>query len=125
MTRIKLTIRVPVAQEVMLKRLAEARGLTRYQALGRAIEAGLGVMTNAPAHSDNAIIGDELAAIAVRLGLIEALADRGLFTASAAYAYARRAALRDDRDAEGSDAAIGSTVQSAYQRQRALALEAL
>ena len=125
MTRIKLTIRIPAAQEVMLKRVAEARGLTRYQALGRAIEAGLGVMMDAPARSDAVVIGDELAAIAVRLGLIEALADRGLFTASAAYAYARRAALRDDRDAENSDAAIGATVQSAYQRQRALAREVL
>lgn len=125
MTRIKLTIRIPAAQEVMLKRIAEARGLTRYQALGRAIEAGLGVMMNAPARSETAVIGEELAAIAIRLGLIEALADRGLFTASAAYVYARRAALRDDRDAEGTDAAIGATVQSAYQRQRALAREVL
>ena len=125
MTRIKLTIRIPAAQEVMLKRIAEARGLTRYQALGRAIEAGLGVMANAPARSATAVIGDELAAIAVRLGMIEALADRGLFTASAAYAYARRAALRDERDAEVTDAAISATVQSAYQRQRALAREVL
>ena len=42
MNRVKLSVRVPMGQEVMIRRYAEARGLTRYQALSRVIEAGLG-----------------------------------------------------------------------------------
>jgi hypothetical protein len=52
MNRVKLSVRITVAQDTMLKRVAEARGLTRYQALGRAIEQGLGAMMNAPVRSD-------------------------------------------------------------------------
>ena len=47
MNRIKLSIRVPVAQETMLRHIAEVRGLTRYQALARVIETGLGASSNA------------------------------------------------------------------------------
>ena len=59
------------------------------------------------------------------VSIIEALTDRSLFTASAAYAYARRAALRGDGDADKADAAMGEAAQAAYKRQRALAAEAL
>ncbi len=44
MNRIKLSIRVPAAQEIMLRHIAEVRGLTRYQALARVIETGLGAI---------------------------------------------------------------------------------
>ena len=122
MTRIKLTIRILATQEIMLKRVAEARGLTRYQALLRAIEQGLAVMMNGPAHN---MSDDGLADISARLSVIEALADRGLFTASAAYVYARRGALRGDNDATQSDTNMSAAAQAAYQRQRTLAEEIL
>ena len=48
MNRIKLSIRVPAGQEIMIRRIAEARGMTRYQALARVIEAGLAAMTSTP-----------------------------------------------------------------------------
>jgi hypothetical protein len=125
MNRVKLSVRVPMGQEVMIRRYAEARGLTRYQALSRVIEAGLGAVAHAPmAGSVNA--GDDvMAALEARLGVIEALLDRSLFTASAAYAYARRAALRGDGDANHTDSVTGEAAQAAYRRQRALAAEAL
>ena len=63
--------------------------------------------------------------ITTRLSTLEALADRCLFTASAAYVYARRAALRGEGDVEKLDAALSEAVQSAYARQRALAGETL
>jgi hypothetical protein len=68
---------------------------------------------------------DVMAAFEARLGVIEALLDRSLFTASAAYAYARRAALRGDGDADRTGSMIGEAAHSAYRRQRALAAEAL
>lgn len=125
MNRIKLSIRVPVGQEIMIRHIAEVRGMTRYQALLRVIETGLtsimGGAVMAPSTTDD----EALAALDSRLLAIEALTDRSLFTASAAYAYARRAALRGDSDADKADAAMGEAAQAAYKRQRALAADAL
>lgn len=125
MTRIKLSIRVPAGQETMIRHIAKVRGMTRYQALLRVIETGLAsIMGGAQAKSQMA--SDEaLAALDSRLAVIEALTDRSLFTASAAYAYARRAALRNDSDADRIDAATSDAAQAAYKRQRTLAGEAL
>ena len=125
MNRVKLSIRVPMGQEVMIRRYAEARGLTRYQALARVIEAGLGVVVDAPVAVPGSAGDVAMAGFEARLGAIEALLDRSLFTASAAYAYARRAALRGDSDADRTDSMIGEAAHSAYRRQRALAAEAL
>ena len=125
MNRVKLSIRVPVGQEIMIRHIAEVRGLTRYQALARVIETGLTSIMNMPAPSNSVPDDDALASLESRLSIIEALTDRSLFTASAAYAYARRAALRGDGDAAKADAAMGEAAQAAYKRQRALAAEAL
>jgi hypothetical protein len=125
MNRVKLSVRVPMGQEVMIRRYAEARGLTRYQALSRVIEAGLGAVVDAPGAGRGSAGDDAMAGFEARLGVIEALLDRSLFTASAAYAYARRAALRGDGDADRTDSMIGEAAHSAYRRQRALAAEAL
>jgi hypothetical protein len=126
MNRVKLSVRVPLGQEVMIRRYAEARGLTRYQALSRVIEAGLGAVADGHVKGGSSNAGDDVvAALDARLGVIEALLDRSLFTASAAYAYARRAALRGDGDADRTDSVIGEAAHSAYRRQRALAAESL
>lgn len=125
MNRVKLSVRVPMGQEVMIRRYAEARGLTRYQALARVIEAGLGAVIDAPMAGGSNAGDDVMAVFDARLGVIEALLDRSLFTASAAYAYARRAALRGDGDADRTDSVTGEAAQAAYRRQRALAAEAL
>lgn len=125
MNRIKLSIRVPAAQETMLRHIAEVRGLTRYQALARVIETGLTSIMHTPAPSSSGTGDDAFASLDSRLSVIEALTDRSLFTASAAYAYARRAALRNDSDADKSDSATSEAAQASYKRQRALAAEAL
>ncbi len=125
MNRIKLSIRVPVGQEIMLRHIADVRGLTRYQALARVIETGLGAIMHGPAPSANGTGDDIFASLESRLSVIEALTDRSLFTASAAYAYARRAALRNDSDADKSDSATSEAAQASYKRQRALAAESL
>ena len=125
MNRIKLSIRVPAGQETMIRHIAQVRGMTRYQALLRVIETGLAsIMGN---HKVQAQMASEeaLSAIESRLAIIESLTDRSLFTASAAYAYARRAALRNESDADRVDAATSDAAQAAYKRQRLLAGEAL
>ena len=98
-------------------------GLTRYQALARVIETGLGAIMHSPAPSAHGQGDDAFASLDSRLSVIEALTDRSLFTASAAYAYARRAALRNDSDADKSDSATSEAAQASYKRQRALAAE--
>jgi predicted transcriptional regulator len=126
MKHVQHSVRLSPALNRTLSALAEQRGMTCYQMLKRAIEQGFAVMTNAKsAGSSMSDVGDEMAAMSARLALVEALADRGLFTASAAYVYARRAALRGESDAEKSDAAMGEAAQAAYKRQRALAAERL
>ena len=125
MNRIKLSIRVPVGQEVMLRHIAQVRGLTRYQALARVIETGLTAIMHTPISSASGEGDDAIASLDARLSVIEALTDRSLFTASAAYAYARRAALRNDSDADKSDSATSEAALASYKRQRALAAEAL
>lgn len=125
MNRIKLSLRVPPPQELLIRQLAERRGLTRYQALGRVVEAGLAALLDKPARSHEPAGEGYLASLEARLATIEALTDRSLFTASAAYAYARRAALRNDSDAKRSDSATSDAALSSYRRQRALAAEAV
>ena len=126
MKHIQHSVRLSPALNRTLFILAEQRGMTCYQMLKRAIEHGFAVMINAKcAQSDMADVGGEMAALSARLDLLEALSDRGLFTASAAYVYARRAALRGDSDAENTDASMGEAAQAAYKRQRALAAEIL
>jgi predicted DNA-binding protein len=126
MKHIQHSVRLSPALNRTLAALAEQRGMTCYQMLKRAIEQGFAVMTNAKtAQSGMSDVGDEMVTMSARLALVEALADRGLFTASAAYTYARRAALRGDNDPDKTDAALGEAAQAAYKRQRALAAERL
>ena len=126
MKHIQHSVRLSPALNRTLAVLAEQRGMSCYQMLKRAIEQGFAVMTNAKSDPSGIVdVGGELAVLSARLDMMEALSDRGLFTASAAYVYARRAALRGDSDAENSDASMGEAAQAAYKRQRALAAEAL
>jgi predicted transcriptional regulator len=125
MKHIQHSVRLSPALNRTLSTLAEQRGMTSYQMLKQAIEQGFAAMAATKSAGSNiADAGDEIANMSARLALVEALTDRGLFTASAAYVYARRAALRGEGDADNADAALGEAVQSAYKRQRALAREA-
>lgn len=125
MTRVKLSIRIPAEQETLIRHIAKVRGMTRYQALLRVIETGLSSIIGGAEVRSQLASEEALAGIESRLASIESLTDRSLFTASAAYAYSRRAALRNDSDADRVDAATSDAAQAAYRRQRALAAEAL
>jgi len=125
MNRVKITIRLPAAQEIMLKRYGETRGMTRYEAVLRSVEAGLGVLTQ-PTQSlgeraELALALDELAKLSARLKWLEGLLDRTLFVASASYSYARHAALHGERDPKSTDTNISAATDAAFMRQKNLA----
>ena len=86
--------------------------------LQRCVEAGLDAAINPPEVAiKNGELIAEIAALDVRLERIEQLLDRSLFTACAAYCYARSAALRTG----GGDEEITADVHAAYARQQSLA----
>ncbi|AVA14693.1 hypothetical protein [Sphingopyxis sp. MG] len=118
MTAARYNVRVPAALDQALHRLAELEGLTAYAMLQRIVKAGIDARTNPRAADAEAreLIA-EVASMGVRLADIEHMVDRTLFTACAAYCYARSAAI----GSEESDEAIAEEVRPAYERQRAMA----
>ena len=69
--------------------------------------------------TDIAELAREIGSISERLAEAERVLDRALFTACAAYAYARHAALGTKK----SDETIAAEARAAFERQRSLALE--
>ncbi|WP_447953183.1 hypothetical protein [Sphingopyxis chilensis] len=118
MTAARYNVRVPAALDQALHKLAEQEGLTAYALLQRIVKAGIAARTKPRAADAEAreLIA-EVASMAVRLADIEHMVDRTLFTACAAYCYARAAAI----GSEESDDAIADEVRPAYERQRAMA----
>lgn len=122
MSRAQLSLRITRPQDAVLRRYAETQGLcSRYQAGVRAFEAGLGVLVGS-AHLGSADdeVAEGLGELLARAARLEALIDRTLFTASAAYAYARRGVVRSETDSK-MDQLIAEAAQDAYRRQRDLA----
>ena len=86
----------------------------------KVIDAGfLSVLHGTDKETDLAELAREIGAISARLAEAERVLDRTLFTACAAYAYARHAALGTKK----SDETIAAEARAAFERQRSLALE--
>ena len=118
MTWVKHNIRLSPAQDRTLIRYAEQRGLTRYKMLGRVVDHGLAAVENGiNGPTDTRELVDEIAAMSARFAELERVLDRALFTACAAYSYARQAAL----GGRCSDETITADAVAAYERQRSLA----
>lgn len=122
MSRTPVSLRLSRPQIAFLRRHAEAHGVSLYQSSTRAMEAGLAALAGAaePGAAEQpiaALIGELLA----RVERLEALADRALYSAAAAYSYARQAALAGARDAKALDDAVAEAAGEAYRRQRDLA----
>ncbi|TXI85247.1 MAG: hypothetical protein E6Q40_08010 [Cupriavidus sp.] len=125
MNKVTVSLRIPGALNAVLTDYAKAPGYcSRYQAAIRAFETGLGVLVGSTqfAAGDEAM-ADGLGELLARAERLEALVDRTLFTASAAYAYARRGAVRTEADNK-MDQLIAEAAQEAYRRQRDLARDA-
>lgn len=114
------TVRLSPSQYRVLTDFAKRRGLSDYAMLARVVEAGiLAMLHGKDKETDLAELAREIGAISERLAEAERVLDRTLFTACAAYAYARHAALGTKK----SDETIAAEARAAFERQRSLALE--
>lgn len=120
LTATKRTVRLNPSHCRALRGIAERRGVTEYAMLQRIIEAGfLAVMYGTDRDADTREIATGVGAISERLAEVERVLDRALFTACAAYAYARHSALGTKKP----DEVIAADAKAAFERQRSLALE--
>jgi hypothetical protein len=114
------TVRLSPAQHRTLAGFAKQRGLSEYAMLARVVDAGLAALVHgAGGGIDGHEIVTELASVSTRIVDVERMLDRTLFTACAAYCYARGAAS----GARKSDEIVTEEITAAYNRQRRLALE--
>lgn len=114
------TVRLSPSQYRVLSDFARRRGLSDYAMLARVVEAGfLAILHGTDKETDLGELAREIGTISERLAEAERVLDRTLFTACAAYAYARHAALGTKK----SDETIAAEARAAFERQRSLALE--
>lgn len=114
------TVRLNPSQHRILAGFAAKRGLSEYAMLARVVDAGFAALLHgADKDADTREIAAEVGAISERLAEVERVLDRTLFTACAAYAYARHSALGTRKP----DEAIAGEARAAFDRQRSLALE--
>lgn len=112
------TVRLTPAQHHTLVGFAKSYGLSEYAMLARVVDAGLAALVHGAGNEiDAREIVAELAAVSTRMVDMERLLDRALFTACAAYCYARSAST----GVRQSDEAITPEIHAAYDRQRRLA----
>ena len=110
------TVRLSPSQYRVLADCARRRGLSDYAMLARVVEAGFVAMLHGTdKETDLAELAREIGTISERLAEAERVLDRTLFTACAAYAYARHAALGTKK----SDETIAAEAR-AEQQERAL-----
>ena len=114
------TVRLTPARHRTLVGFAKPHGLSEYAMLARVVDAGLAALVHGTGNEiDTHEIVTELASVSTRIVDVERMLDRVLFTACAAYCYARSAAS----GARKSDEAISAEINAAYDRQRRLSQE--
>ncbi len=114
------TVRLTPARHRTLVGFAKSYGLSEYAMLARVVDAGLAALVHGAGNEiDTREIVTELASVSTRMVDVERMLDRALFTACAAYCYARSAAT----GARKSDEVITAEINAAYDRQRRLSQE--
>lgn len=114
------TVRLTPARHRTLVGFAKSYGLSEYAMLARVVDAGLAALVHGAGNeTDTREIATELASVSTHIVDVERMLDRALFTACAAYCYARSAAS----GARKSDEAITAEINAAYDRQRRLSQE--
>lgn len=114
------TVRLTPARHRTLVGFAKTHGLSEYAMLARVVDAGLAALVHGTGNEiDTREIVTELASVSTRIVDVERMLDRALFTACAAYCYARSAAS----GARKSDEVITAEINAAYDRQRRLSQE--
>ena len=124
MKLVRHTVRLAVPLDKALRALAERRGVSAYAMLQRSVRAGVAALAEPTAR--NAVSGElvaelvaELASVGTGMADVEQMLDRTLFTACAAYCYARSAATGE----RYTDEAITAEINAAYERQLRLSQE--
>ena len=114
------SVRLPVSLDKALRTLAERHGISTYAMLQRSVRAGVAALAN-PSTPDAVPreIVTELASVSTRIVNVERMLDRTLFTACAAYCYARNAAL----GVRTNDETVTAEIVAAYDRQQRLSRE--
>ena len=120
MKPVKHTVRLSIALDNALNALAQRHNISVYAMLQRSVKAGIAAQDNPPARetASHEMLA-ELASVSVALVDVERMLDRALFTACAAYCYARSAAQATRK----SDEIITAEINAAYDRQRRLSQE--
>lgn len=114
------TVRLTPARHRALAGFAKSYGLSEYAMLARVVDAGLAAIDNKAGNQiDTREMVTELASVSTRMVDVERMLDRTLFTACAAYCYARHAAL----GTRSTDEAVTAEINAAYDRQRRRAQE--
>lgn len=120
MKPVQHTVRLPASLDKALNALAQRHNISVYAMLQRSVKAGIAAQANPPARdTGNHEMLAELASVSLRLVDVERMLDRALFTACAAYCYARSAAQATRK----SDEVITAEINAAYDRQRRLSQE--
>ena len=120
MKLVRHTVRLSVSVDQALRTLAERQKISVYSMLQRTVKAGIAAQANPPTcDTDTGEIVTELASVSTRMVDVERMLDRALFTACAAYCYARSAAQATRK----SDEVITAEINAAYDRQRRLSQE--
>jgi len=118
MTLARHNIRLSAAIEKALRKLAEEQGVTPYAMLQLSVRAGIAAQSvpTKDATETRELVA-EVASMSAQLADIERVIDRTLFTACAAYCYARSAAMGGGK----TDEILLGEINRAYDRQKALA----
>lgn len=113
MTLARHNVRLTATLEKALRTLAEQQGMTPYAMLQRSVKAGIAAQLNPPVvDGGSRELVAEVASISTRLADVERMLDRTLFTACAAYCYARSAAMGGGK----TDEVISAETNGAYDR---------
>ncbi|MBB3356236.1 MULTISPECIES: hypothetical protein [unclassified Novosphingobium] len=120
MRPVQYTVRVPIKVDKAIRALAKREEISVYALVQRCVQVGAETLA-VPPGSDTSVqeIITELALASTRLGDAERMLERVLFTACAAYGYARAAAL----GLAESDETITAEINAAHRRQMLLAQE--
>lgn len=117
---VRHTVRLPLSLDKALRALAARQGVSAYAMLLRCVKTGVAARANPSDHDlASAELIAELVSVSTRMQDAEHMLDRALFTACAAYCYARSAALNE----QASDETIIADIHEAYARQLCLARE--
>lgn len=121
---VQVSVRVGRASKEAVRVYASAHGLSEYEVWRRAIERGLSELVSGQSDLNGASdppVLDAIAEVLIAVERLEALADRNLHVAAAAYAYARHGALRPDPNPTKANVEITDQADATYRRQKELA----